>query len=38
MKTKDDITLAGLQMGMAVPFLYFGTQLLPRLSFLVIAF
>jgi len=39
MKTKDGITLAALQMGMAVPFLYFGTQLVaapffPGYSFL----
>lgn len=27
MKTKEDLTLVALQMGMAVPFLYFGTQL-----------
>ena len=39
MKTKEDLTIAALQMGMAVPFLYLGTQLVaapffPGYSFL----
>jgi hypothetical protein len=33
MKTKENLTLFALRMGMAVPFLYFGTQLLAALFY-----